>query len=118
VHLFIDSLLHEHMPSTGYQCSDMDSFSQGLCLSCKKGRCNTLGYHVHQQPHSKSRQLFLVTRAQAPFKGERRRAAWVPYLQGSGAQLSWPGVSKATQAPGSNAPTFLLSSCPWQEEFC
>ncbi|XP_073922162.1 hepatic triacylglycerol lipase isoform X1 [Castor canadensis] len=68
VHLFIDSLLHEHMPSTGYQCSDMDSFSQGLCLSCKKGRCNTLGYHVHQQPHSKSRQLFLVTRAQAPFK--------------------------------------------------
>lgn len=71
VHLFIDSLEHPNLQSTAYQCSGMDSFSQGLCLDCKKGRCNTLGYHIHQGGQSKkSKQLFLVTRAQAPFKGE------------------------------------------------
>ncbi|XP_069339545.1 hepatic triacylglycerol lipase [Eulemur rufifrons] len=69
VHLFIDSLLHDGMQSTAYLCSDMDSFSQGLCLSCRKGRCNTLGYHVRQQPQSKkNKKLFLMTRAQSPFK--------------------------------------------------
>ncbi|XP_006894591.1 PREDICTED: hepatic triacylglycerol lipase [Elephantulus edwardii] len=68
VHLFIDSLLHSSMPSTAYLCSNMDSFSQGLCLSCKKGQCNTLGYHIRQDRPSKSRTLYLVTRAQAPFK--------------------------------------------------
>uniref|UniRef100_A0A2K5P996 Hepatic triacylglycerol lipase n=1 Tax=Cebus imitator TaxID=2715852 RepID=A0A2K5P996_CEBIM len=68
VHLFIDSLLHAGTQSMAYLCRDMDSFSQGLCLSCKKGRCNTLGYHVRQEPQSKSKRLFLVTRAQSPFK--------------------------------------------------
>ncbi|OWK09789.1 LIPC [Cervus elaphus hippelaphus] len=75
VHLFIDSLLHADMQSTAYLCRDMDSFSQGLCLSCKKGRCNTLGYHTRQERQSKkSKSLFLVTRAQSPFKGECRGA--------------------------------------------
>lgn len=69
VHLFIDSLLHADTQSIGYTCSDMDSFSQGLCLSCKKGHCNKLGYHISQQWRSKkSKRLFLVTRAQSPFK--------------------------------------------------
>lgn len=71
VHLFIDSLLHASKQSTGYQCSDMGSFSRGLCLSCKKGRCNTLGYHVRQEWQSKkSKRLYLATRAQSPFKGK------------------------------------------------
>lgn len=71
VHLFIDSLLHASMQSTAYQCSDMGTFSQGLCLSCKKGHCNTLGYHVRQEwQGKKSKKLFLATRAQSPFKGE------------------------------------------------
>lgn len=69
VHLFIDSLLYPDKQNTAYLCSGMDSFSQGLCLSCKKGRCNTLGYHTHQAWKSKkSKKLFLVTRAQSPFK--------------------------------------------------
>ncbi|KAG8505244.1 Hepatic triacylglycerol lipase, partial [Galemys pyrenaicus] len=69
VHLFIDSLLHADLQSKAYLCSDMDSFSQGLCLSCKKGHCNTLGYHIHQDKQSKkAKKLFLVTRAQSPFK--------------------------------------------------
>lgn len=69
VDLFVDSLLHKDMQSTGYQCSDMHSFSQGLCLNCKKGRCNSLGYHVRQEPWTRSKSLFLVTRDQAPFRG-------------------------------------------------
>ena len=70
VHLFIDSLQHRDLQSTGFQCSDMDSFSQGLCLNCKKGRCNTLGYDIHRDQSGKSKRLFLITRAQSPFKGE------------------------------------------------
>ncbi|XP_036876926.2 hepatic triacylglycerol lipase isoform X3 [Manis javanica] len=69
VHLFIDSLLHASLQSTAYLCSDMDSFRRGMCLSCRQGHCNTLGYHIRQQPLSKkSKRLFLMTRAQAPFK--------------------------------------------------
>ncbi|XP_055986819.1 hepatic triacylglycerol lipase isoform X2 [Sorex fumeus] len=69
VQLFIDSLLYRDTPSKAYLCSDMDSFSQGLCLNCRKGQCNTLGYHTRQESHSKkSKMLFLVTRAQSPFK--------------------------------------------------
>nr|XP_006979331.2 hepatic triacylglycerol lipase isoform X2 [Peromyscus maniculatus bairdii] len=68
VHLFIDSLRHSDLQSTGFQCSDMDSFSQGLCLSCKKGRCNTLGYDIRRDWSGKSKKLFLITRAQAPFR--------------------------------------------------
>ncbi|XP_057624446.1 hepatic triacylglycerol lipase isoform X3 [Chionomys nivalis] len=72
VHLFIDSLRHSSLQSTGFQCSDMDSFSQGLCLSCKKGRCNTLGYDIRKDWPGKSKKLFLITRAQAPFRGTSR----------------------------------------------
>uniref|UniRef100_A0A8C6QRP8 Hepatic triacylglycerol lipase n=1 Tax=Nannospalax galili TaxID=1026970 RepID=A0A8C6QRP8_NANGA len=68
VHLFIDSLQHKDLQSTGYQCSDMDRFSQGLCLSCKKGHCNTLGYNIRREHSGKNRRLFLITRAQAPFR--------------------------------------------------
>ncbi|KAM5291678.1 hepatic triacylglycerol lipase [Ctenodactylus gundi] len=68
VHLFLDSLLQEDQPSMGYQCSDMTRFSRGLCLSCRKGRCHTLGYHTRPEPRSKGRSLFLVTRDQAPFR--------------------------------------------------
>lgn len=103
VHLFIDSLLHPSMQSTAYLCSDMDSFSQGLCLSCRKGRCNTLGYHVRQEHRGKkSRKLFLVTRAQAPFKGEcgwprafRRAAATGLKVQKLPEAFSWSDFGSA-----------------------
>uniref|UniRef100_F6PXQ2 Hepatic triacylglycerol lipase n=1 Tax=Monodelphis domestica TaxID=13616 RepID=F6PXQ2_MONDO len=68
VHLFIDSILNEHMQSIGYWCSDMNTFNKGLCLDCKKGRCNTLGYHIRKQRQQKSKKLFLVTQAHVPFK--------------------------------------------------
>lgn len=71
VYFFIDFLLYFSMQSTVYLCSDMDSFSQGLCLSCRKSRCNTLGYYVRQEYRGKkSRKFFFVTRVQVSFKGE------------------------------------------------
>ncbi|XP_069851420.1 hepatic triacylglycerol lipase [Dipodomys merriami] len=68
VHLFIDSLRHKDQQSIGYQCTDMERFNQGLCLSCKKGQCNRLGYYIRQDRPSRSKKLFLITRAQSPFK--------------------------------------------------
>ena len=98
VHLFIDSLLHADMQSTAYLCRDMDSFSKGLCLSCKKGRCNMLGYHTRQEWQSKkSKSLFLMTRAQSPFKGECRgtvrRAECSRLSEGSQVSQSFPGAT-------------------------
>lgn len=89
------------MQSTAYLCSDMNSFSQGLCLSCKKGHCNTLGYHIRQEWHGKkSRKLFLMTRAQSPFKGERVQVAW---------SLQKEGCSHPSE--GSEVPCSLSLQC-------
>uniref|UniRef100_A0A8D2LU28 Hepatic triacylglycerol lipase n=1 Tax=Varanus komodoensis TaxID=61221 RepID=A0A8D2LU28_VARKO len=68
VHLFIDSLRHNAKKIMGYSCKDMQTFDKGRCLSCKANRCNTLGYHIRKAKVPSSRQLFLKTRAQVPFK--------------------------------------------------
>lgn len=67
--MFIDSLLHKDKQSTAYWCNDINTFNKGLCLSCKKNRCNTLGYNIREERLPKSRRLFLKTRAHMPFKG-------------------------------------------------
>ncbi|XP_028925935.1 hepatic triacylglycerol lipase isoform X2 [Ornithorhynchus anatinus] len=72
VHLFIDSLRRDALRSTAYSCNDVHAFKRGLCLSCGKGRCNTLGYHIRPDlPRPRlhnPKRFFLLTRAHAPFK--------------------------------------------------
>lgn len=122
MHLFIDSVEHPDLQSTAYLCSGMDSFSQGLCLDCKKGRCNTLGYHTRQAGQSKkSKQLFLVTRAQAPFKGECGRPQPSRYLRAQNFPRvsSWNGfrfcfsVSETAQIPCSDTDKASLLPRMW-----
>ncbi|XP_062998414.1 hepatic triacylglycerol lipase [Elgaria multicarinata webbii] len=68
VHLFIDSLRHSTKQITGYWCKDMQTFDKGRCLNCRANRCNTLGYHIQKKGVTSSRQLFLKTRPQMPYK--------------------------------------------------
>ncbi|XP_073159857.1 hepatic triacylglycerol lipase isoform X3 [Lepidochelys kempii] len=68
VHLFIDSLLHDDKQSMAYWCNDIQTFDKGMCLSCRKNRCNTLGYNIRKERLQRNRRLFLKTRAHAPFK--------------------------------------------------
>ncbi|MBN3309739.1 LIPL lipase, partial [Amia calva] len=68
IHLFIDSLLNEQEASTAYRCSSKEMFDRGSCLSCRKNRCNTVGYDVSQVRHKRSARMYTRTRASMPFR--------------------------------------------------
>ncbi|XP_073454369.1 lipoprotein lipase [Aquarana catesbeiana] len=68
IHLFIDSLLNEEKPSMAYRCNSKEAFDKGLCLSCRKNRCNTLGYKVNKIRGKRSAKMFMKTSSQMPFK--------------------------------------------------
>uniref|UniRef100_UPI00398EDDCA lipoprotein lipase-like isoform X2 n=1 Tax=Pristiophorus japonicus TaxID=55135 RepID=UPI00398EDDCA len=68
IHLFIDSLLYKDQPCTAYRCSNHRSFEKGMCLNCRKNRCNTLGYNAHQVRSKRSTKMYLKTRADMPFR--------------------------------------------------
>ncbi|KAI1891786.1 hypothetical protein AGOR_G00147340 [Albula goreensis] len=68
IHLFIDSLLNEQEASQAYSCGSNDMFDRGVCLSCRKNRCNTVGYDVSRVRKARSIKMFTKTRASMPFR--------------------------------------------------
>ncbi|XP_053724416.1 lipoprotein lipase isoform X2 [Synchiropus splendidus] len=68
VHLFIDSLLNEREAAKAYRCSSNDVFDRGMCLSCRKSRCNTIGYDISKVRRARNVQMYTKTRATMPFR--------------------------------------------------
>ncbi|XP_018583848.2 lipoprotein lipase [Scleropages formosus] len=68
IHLFIDSLVNKEKQSMAYRCNKKEAFDKGLCLSCRKNRCNTLGYQVNKVRSRRSAKMYLKTREMMPFK--------------------------------------------------
>ncbi|XP_044299888.1 lipoprotein lipase isoform X1 [Varanus komodoensis] len=68
IHLFIDSLLYGEKPIMAYRCNSKEAFERGLCLSCRKNRCNNLGYQIKRVRNKRNSKMYLKTRAQMPYK--------------------------------------------------
>jgi triacylglycerol lipase len=69
VHLFVDSLVNQDKPSFAFQCTDSNRFKKGICLSCRKNRCNSIGYNVKKMRNKRNTKMYLKTRAGMPFRG-------------------------------------------------
>ncbi|KAJ3593055.1 hypothetical protein NHX12_005393 [Muraenolepis orangiensis] len=67
-HLLIDSILHRGEQSVAYMCHDHGAFERGMCLDCRRNRCNTLGYDAKRVHGRAGKRLYLRTRARMPFK--------------------------------------------------
>lgn len=70
VHLFVDSLMNKDHMSFAYQCTGPDRFKKGICLSCRKNRCNNIGYNARKMRKRRNSKMYLKTRADTPFGGE------------------------------------------------
>ncbi|XP_063057219.1 lipoprotein lipase [Engraulis encrasicolus] len=69
IHLFIDSLVNAHDHQiVAYRCNSKESFDKGVCLSCRKNRCNKLGYEVNRVRSRRSAKMYLKTREMMPYK--------------------------------------------------
>ncbi|XP_026201401.1 lipoprotein lipase [Anabas testudineus] len=68
IHLFIDSLLNDQEAAKAYRCGSNDMFDRGMCLSCRKSRCNTVGYSISKVRKPRNVQMYTKTRASMPFR--------------------------------------------------
>ncbi|KAF7203010.1 lipoprotein lipase isoform X1 [Nothobranchius furzeri] len=68
IHLFIDSLLNEQEVAKAYRCGSSDMFDRGMCLSCRKSRCNAVGYDMSKVRRARNVQMYTKTRASMPFR--------------------------------------------------
>ncbi|XP_030324178.1 endothelial lipase-like [Calypte anna] len=68
VHLFVDSLVNQDKQSFAFQCTDSSRFKKGICLSCRKNRCNSIGYNARKTRSRRNSKMYLKTRADMPFK--------------------------------------------------
>ncbi|CAO2594439.1 Endothelial lipase [Lemmus lemmus] len=68
VHLFVDSLVNQDKPSFAFQCTDSNRFKKGICLSCRKNRCNSIGYNAKKIRKKRNSKMYLKTRAGMPFR--------------------------------------------------
>lgn len=69
VHLFVDSLMSKDHVSYAFQCTGPDRFKKGICLSCRKNRCNSIGYNAKKIRKRRNSKMYLKTRADTPFGG-------------------------------------------------
>lgn len=69
IYLFVDSLMNEDKASFAFQCTDSHRFKKGICLSCRKHRCNSIGYNAKRTRHKRNSKMYLKTRAGMPFRG-------------------------------------------------
>ncbi|KAM9394319.1 endothelial lipase isoform 2-T2 [Pholidichthys leucotaenia] len=69
VHLFVDSLMNKDHKSFAFQCTNAERFKKGTCLSCRKNRCNHIGYNVRKMRKRRESKMYLKTRADTPFAG-------------------------------------------------
>nr|KAF6358416.1 lipase G, endothelial type [Pipistrellus kuhlii] len=68
IYLFVDSLMNEDKASFAFQCTDSHRFKKGICLSCRKHRCNSIGYNAKKTRHKRNSKMYLKTRAGMPFR--------------------------------------------------
>ena len=80
VHLFVDSLMNKEHMSFAYQCVGPDRFRKGICLSCRKNRCNNIGYNARKMRKRRNSKMYLKTRADTPFGGETQDVIFVILL--------------------------------------
>lgn len=68
IHLFIDSLVNEQEASMAYRCGSKEMFDRGMCLSCRKNHCNTVGYNIRKIRMTRSIKMYTKTKDSMPFR--------------------------------------------------